>query len=118
RSELHSPFCSRKNRVIATEAGPLTGPEPGAPLAHDDLAAGHLLAGEDLDPEHLRVGVAAIAAGAEAFLMSHLRPPFSRLWVSPRLFSRRRPSSARSPRAWSARSGGRRGGGSPSSACI
>src|SRR4029079_16896587 len=115
---LNRPFLRREDRVVAAEAGALARPETGAALADDDLAAGHLLAGEDLAPEHLRVGVAAVAAGAEAFLMSHLRPPFSRLWVSPRLFSPRRPSSALSPRAWSARSGGRRGGGSPSSACI
>src|SRR4051794_25493163 len=121
--ELNGSFGRGEDRVVAAEAGSLARPEAGAPLADDDLAACHLLAGEDLDPEHLRVGVATVAAGPKAFLMSHLRPPlwqrvFWRPLSSEPLFSRRRPSSALSPRAWSARSDGRPGGGSPSSACI
>ena len=51
------------------------GLEATAALAHDDLAAGDGLAGEDLDPEALGVGVAAVAARAETLLMRHLNPP-------------------------------------------
>src|SRR3954447_26865215 len=99
-AEVDSAGSGGEDSVVAAEAGALAGPEAGAALADDDLAAGHLLAGEDLDPEHVRVGFAAVAARAEAFLMRHLRPRLSRwvfcqrlfspLSVLPRLFSRRR----------------------------
>ena len=49
RSEVNLAGPRRKDRVIAAEPGALAGPEPGPALAHDDLAAGDLLAGEDLD---------------------------------------------------------------------
>jgi hypothetical protein len=62
RLELNGPRPRRKDRVIATEAGAITGPEPRAALTDDDLAAGDLLAREDLDPEHLGVGFASVAA--------------------------------------------------------
>src|SRR5215475_5533586 len=47
--------------VVAAEADALAGPEAGAALADDDLAAGHLLAGEHLDAEHLRIRFAAVS---------------------------------------------------------
>src|SRR6478752_4857293 len=71
RFEVDGPCSGGEDRVVAAEAGSLAGPEAGAALADDDLAAGHLLAGEDLDPEHLQVRFATVAAGAESFLVSH-----------------------------------------------
>src|SRR5450755_2224425 len=66
-----------EDRVVAADPGSVAGLEHGSALAHDDLAAGDGLAGEHLDAESLGVGVAAVAARAEAFLMSHCRPPWS-----------------------------------------
>ena len=60
--ELDRPRPSREDRVVAAEAGAVAGPEAGAALADDDLAAGDLLAGENLDPKHLGVGFASVAA--------------------------------------------------------
>src|SRR5258708_1127115 len=62
------------------EAGRGGGFEFGAALAPDDLSARDRLAGECLDSEPLRVGVAAVAAGAEPLLMSHRRSPCSLLF--------------------------------------
>src|SRR5262245_44793374 len=56
RLELDDPLGRGEDRVVAAEAGALAGPEAGAALADDDLAAGHLLPGEDLDAEHLGIG--------------------------------------------------------------
>ncbi len=63
-------------RSSRPDADAVAGPEAGAALADDDLAAVDPLAGEDLDPEHLRVRVAAIAAGSESLLMSHPSSPY------------------------------------------
>src|SRR5439155_19851754 len=52
-------------------AGAVARLEARPALAHDDLAARDGLAGEDLHAEALRVGVAAVAAGAEALLVCH-----------------------------------------------
>src|SRR3954451_15718066 len=63
----------------AAEADAAARAEAGPALADDDLAAVHRLAGEDLDAEVFRVGVAAVPARSESLLMSHLRlPPSSR----------------------------------------
>src|SRR5690349_8396971 len=71
RFEIHRPRAGGEDRVVATEANAVAGPEAGAALADDDLAAGDLLAREDLDPEHVGVGFAAVAAGAESLLVRH-----------------------------------------------
>src|ERR1700710_1877437 len=84
-AKIYFPGPRRKNRVIAPEPGPLTGPEPRPALAHDDLAARDLLAGEYLDAEHLRVRFAPVATGAQPLLMSHRSPP-SRSVCRPALF--------------------------------
>src|SRR5204862_76756 len=73
-AELHDPGALGEDRVVPAEPGAVTGPEPRAPLAHDDLAPRDGLAGEDLHPEHVLVaaveqrlerhGVAGVGAQA------------------------------------------------------
>ena len=67
------------DRVVLADADAVARLEAGAALAHDDLAAGDGLAGEDLHAEALGVRVAAVAGGAEAFLMCHEVPSPSML---------------------------------------
>src|SRR5690242_17500936 len=69
--ELHRAGRAREERVVLADADTVAGLEAGAPLAHDDLAAGDDLAGEDLHAEAVGVGVAAVAGGAEALLVCH-----------------------------------------------
>jgi hypothetical protein len=71
RAELDDAFADGEDRVVAAEVGARAGAEAGAALADDDHAGLDLLAREDLDAEALRVRVAAVAGGAEAFLVSH-----------------------------------------------
>src|SRR4029077_19917276 len=86
--ELNGSFGGREDRVVAAQAGALARPEAGAALADDDLAAGHALPGEDLDPEHLGIGFAAVATGAEPFLMRHFFSLSLSVWLfSPPVFS-------------------------------
>src|SRR5581483_1420966 len=73
--ELNHPRAGGEDRVVAPEAGALAGPEAGAALANDDLAAAHALACEDLDAEHLRVRVAAVPARSKPLLVRHYRSP-------------------------------------------
>src|SRR5919197_1308250 len=75
--ELHVAVSQREDRVVAAETRARAGAEPRAPLAHDDRPGAHLLAGEDLHAEHLRVGVAPFARRAESLLMRHPSPPSS-----------------------------------------
>src|SRR4051812_1192060 len=70
--EVDRARCLRKQRVVLADADAVAGLEARAALAHDDLAAGDGLPGEHLHAEALRVGVAAVAAGAEALLVCHL----------------------------------------------
>jgi hypothetical protein len=70
--ELDRARAGGEDRVVAAEAGALAGAEAGAALADDDLAASDLLAGKDLDAEHLRVRIATVAARAESLLVRHL----------------------------------------------
>src|SRR4051794_33702516 len=81
-AEVDHARAGRKDRVVTAEADAVARAEPRAALPHDDLAAVHRLAGEDLDPEVLRVGVAAVPARSESLLMSHLWPPPS--WLKMR----------------------------------
>src|SRR4051812_21716521 len=69
--ELDRPGTCREDRVVLPDADALARLEAGAALAHDDLAAGHGLAREDLHAEALGVRVAPVAAGAEPLLVSH-----------------------------------------------
>src|SRR5260370_34826802 len=61
-----------EQRVVATQPDPGARSDPGAALAHEDGARAHALAAIDLHAQHLRVGVAAVAGGAAAFLVCHL----------------------------------------------
>src|SRR5437016_5166120 len=73
--ELHPPGTRGEDRVVPADARAVAGLEPRAALAHDDLATGHCLAGEDLHAQPLALRVAAVPARSEPLLMSHLRPP-------------------------------------------
>src|SRR2546421_6103 len=71
--ELHDAGGARVERVVAAHAHAVARLEPASALADDDLAAGHRLAGEDLDAQALGVAVAPVARGAETLLMRHRR---------------------------------------------
>src|SRR5436190_4198767 len=70
-AKLDGSRAGGEDRVVAADAGAVAGPEAGAPLTHDDLAAGDGLAGEHLDAQPLGVRVAAVAAGAQSLLVRH-----------------------------------------------
>src|SRR5215217_2002839 len=70
-AELDRAGGGGEDRVVPADADAQARLELGPALAHDDLAAGHGLTGEDLHAEALGVGVAAVAAGAEALLVCH-----------------------------------------------
>src|SRR3954453_20784184 len=61
----------REDRVAAAESGPRTRSEPRAALADEDHPGLDILAGEDLDAEHLRVRAAAVGGRAESFFVCH-----------------------------------------------
>src|SRR4029079_18237960 len=71
RTELDGALALGEDGVVAADAGACAGAEPGPALTDDDHAGLHLLTGEDLDAEPLRVRVAAVPGGTEAFLVSH-----------------------------------------------
>src|SRR6266536_6365456 len=75
--ELDGAGTRGEDRVVPADAGPVARLELGPALAHDDLAAGDGLAGEDLHAEALGLRVAPVATRSETFLMSHPRPPSS-----------------------------------------
>src|SRR6478672_3705933 len=72
RPERDRPGAHREDRVVATDLRAGTRAEPGAPLADDDVAWLRELAVEHLHAEVLRVRVATVLRGAEAFLVCHL----------------------------------------------
>src|SRR5687767_2610241 len=61
-----------EDRVVAADAGAVTGAEAGAALANEDHPGLHGLAVEDLHAEHLRVRVATVPRRPETFLVCHL----------------------------------------------
>src|SRR3954464_5570345 len=69
--ELNGAGPRGEDRVVLADADALARLEAGPALAHDDLAAGHDPAREDLHAEPLRIRVASVAARAESLLMSH-----------------------------------------------
>src|SRR3954451_12306781 len=75
--EVHATGACGEDRVVLADAHAVARLEAGPALAHDDLAAGHDLAGEHLHAEALGGAVAPVAAGAESLLVSHrfLLPP-------------------------------------------
>src|SRR5262245_57084987 len=104
--ELHHPGPPGEDRVVLADPRAVAGLEAGAPLAHDDLAAADDLSGEDLHAEHLGVGVAAVAAGAEALLMRHSNRSPSSCAPGPRASCGAGPRAS-SPRACEPPSGAR-----------
>src|SRR4051794_40194135 len=56
---------------------------PGPALAADDAAGLGVLAAEELDPQHLRIRVAAVAARALPFLVCHRRPLLVLVMIDP-----------------------------------
>src|SRR4051812_37726081 len=88
--ELDGAGPCGEDRVVLADADALARLEAGAALAHDDPAAGHALAREDLHAEPLRVRVAAVAARAEPLLVRHYFA--STLVISRRVSSERWPA--------------------------
>src|SRR5581483_11073443 len=84
----HIPRDEREERVVAAEADADPGGDPAAALPDEDRAGVHVLAGVDLHAEHLRVGVAAVARRAAAFLVRHLLALFLRFSGGLRLAGR------------------------------
>src|SRR4051794_16403789 len=76
RAGAHDAPAGREDRMVAADPGPVAWTEAGAALADDDLAAADLLAGEHLDPEHLRVRISPVAARAKSLLVRHQEPSF------------------------------------------
>src|SRR5215204_6298488 len=70
-AELHRPGDEREQGVVTAAAYTEPGVEVGAALPDDDLARVDDLAAEPLDAEALRVGVAPVAGGRRALLVSH-----------------------------------------------
>jgi len=69
--ELDDAADLRVERVVAADAGSRAWPEARAALADEDHSRRHILAGEELHAEHLRLGVAAVPRRAESLFMSH-----------------------------------------------
>src|SRR5512135_2783336 len=69
--ELDRPLDQRIDRPVAADPDVLARVPLRALLPADDAARLGQLAAEQLDPQHLRVRVAAVAAGALPLLVSH-----------------------------------------------
>jgi hypothetical protein len=82
--ELDAARGASEDGVVDADAGACAGAKPGAALADDDRAGGNHLSGKGFDAESLGLGVATVATGASALLMSHSASPFG-----PRSRSRR-----------------------------
>src|SRR5439155_23943021 len=61
----------RAARVVLADAGAGAGAEARAALPDEDHPRHHVLAGEHLHAEHLRVRVAPVARRSKAFLVRH-----------------------------------------------
>src|SRR4029077_5049355 len=61
----------REDRVVLADPGARSGAEARAALADEDHPRRHVLAGEELHAEHLRLGVAAVPRRAESLLVRH-----------------------------------------------
>src|SRR5688500_4578707 len=75
-AELGRAAAPAEDLVVAPQARAGAGTELRAALAHDDHPRLDRLAGEDLDAEPLRLGVAPVPRGAQTFLVSHLAVTF------------------------------------------
>src|SRR5436190_19927826 len=74
-TEFDAAGGEREQRMILAEADIGARVPSGAALAGDDVAGHHRLAAENLQPQPLTVGVAAVAGGSACFLMSHRSSP-------------------------------------------
>src|SRR5207237_4999401 len=72
RAELHAAVARGENGVVSAHAGAVAGAEARSALADEDHPRGHVLAGEHLHAEHLRIRVATVPRRAESFLVGHL----------------------------------------------
>src|SRR5215475_5810210 len=66
--------AERKEGMVLAHAHAFARIELGAALAHDHIAARHGFAAEQLDAQHLGIGVASVALGTAGFLMRHDPP--------------------------------------------
>src|SRR5439155_2935008 len=71
RAERDRARPHRENRVVTANLGARAWVEPRAALTDDDVAGLRGLTVEHLHAEELRLRVAAVLRGAEAFLMCH-----------------------------------------------
>src|SRR5947209_4321106 len=72
RPERDLAGARREDRVVLADAGPGARAEARAALADEDHSRLYVLAGEELDAEHLRVRVTAVPRRAQTFLVCHL----------------------------------------------
>src|ERR1051325_3594971 len=76
--ELHDAVNEREERVVLAATDVLAGLPLRPALAREDVAAQDLLAAELLQAEPLRVGVAPVARGADAFFVCQDETSFVR----------------------------------------
>src|ERR1043165_1726086 len=69
--ERDSAVAECKQGMVLAHADAFARIEFGAALAHDHIAARHGFAAEQLDAQHLGIGVATVARGTAGFLMRH-----------------------------------------------
>src|SRR6266571_1392190 len=69
--KLHLAVDRGEKRVIGSPPDILARMKLRPALAHDDAARGDELPAEALDAEVFRIGIAPVARGADALLMSH-----------------------------------------------
>src|SRR5688572_16584225 len=60
-----------EQRVVHAETDIDPRPEAGPALPHEDASGGHELAAEPLDPEHLRIGIAAVSRAPDTLFVCH-----------------------------------------------
>src|SRR5947208_12250096 len=72
RPERDLAGARREDRVVLADARAGAWAEARAALADEDHPRLHVLAGEELDAEHLRVRVTAVPRRAQTFLVCHL----------------------------------------------
>src|SRR5438552_4591584 len=70
--ELHVAVDVREEGVVVAAADVEARLEPRPALPDENAAAGHELAAEALDPEHLGIRIATVAGAANAFLVRHV----------------------------------------------
>src|SRR6478735_804697 len=69
--ERDSAVAKGKEGMVLAHAHAFARIELGTALAHDHIAARHGFAAEQLDAQHLGIGIAPVARGTAGFLMRH-----------------------------------------------